>query len=200
MTSQADLPDPDQHEALLVQALRACGADEGIVYVMSTETRGRRELELLIELDVSREALVREHRSERWNRVVRPNAADTEVAVQRARRLWPHLLVVNHNGLDVPGWTAANYYAFKRRLVERFVVACVAGPHWAWSDSERRGLGALAGKVPVFALSGLEAEVSQLATESRRVDREARALLESAGWAPERVDATVPSIPIGPTA
>ena len=88
--------DPAEH--LLVQAFLAAGAADGIVYVMSTETRGPRELELLIELSATREELGTTYRRERWLRIIQPNALATEVAVQRARRLWPELLVINHNG------------------------------------------------------------------------------------------------------
>jgi hypothetical protein len=101
--------DPDEAEGLLRQALLACGADDGIVYVMSTKTRGPREFELMIELDADRETLATEHRARRWERVIQPNAADTAAAVQRARRLWPHLLVPNLNGLDVAAWEAEDY-------------------------------------------------------------------------------------------
>lgn len=184
----------DEAESLLVQALLASGASDGLVYVMSTETRGPRELELMIELDTDRHALAHEHRELRWARVTVPNAADTEVAVQRARRLWPTLLVPNLNGLDVKGWNADRYRGFKNRVTEAYAARVVAGPNWAWSLNERRGVQwARAHGIPIHQLTGREASDHELTSEIQHVDRLARTQLAEAGWTEERIDRTLAS-------
>lgn len=186
-------PEADGAEALLHQALLASGLADGLAYVMSTETRGPRELELMMELDVDREALSGEHRTQRWERVIQPNAAEAAIAVQRARRLWPHLLIPNLNGLDVPGWEPGHYRGFRERLTETYAVLFVAAPLWAWSANERRGAAWARGRgIPIFGLGGQELTDEQLAAEMGRVDDEAGAMLRQAGWPEERIAQAVP--------
>lgn len=179
----------DEAESLLVQALLASGASDGLVYVMSTETRGPRELELMIELDTDRHALAHEHRELRWARVIVPNAADTEVAVQRARRLWPTLLVPNLNGLDVKSWDAHRYRAFRARVTEAYAARFVTGPNWAWSMNERRGVQwARTRGIPIHGLTGREVSDDELASEIQEVDGLARTRLAEANWTEERIE------------
>lgn len=194
MSSKAR-PDPDEAEGLLRQALVACGADDGIVYVMSTETRGPRELELMIELDADRETLAAEHRARRWERVIQPNAAETAIAVQRARSLWPHLLVPNLNGLDVAAWDPEHYRAFRERLTESYAVHFVAAPLWAWSTNERRSVPWARGRgIPIYGLGGQELSDETLAEHMAHVDEVAAMMLDDAGWSDERIARAVPQV------
>lgn len=187
-----------EHDIIL-QAFRACGAEHGMVWILAAETTGKRELDLMLELDATRDELRDHHPGKRWERVIQPNARAAQEVVDQARQRWPQLLAANLNGLDVPAWErrADLHTLLKDTLFDRHARVVVAGPDWAFSTGERRRANAaIARGLDVVDDEGRPVDAELLHRQAEAADRIIRGHLAPHPRLCATIPDVVPDVPI----
>jgi hypothetical protein len=175
----------------ILEAFEAAGADQGIAYVSVPITSGRLELDLLLELNCSREDLRTRYR-ERWlNDVVYPNEQRAKLAVSQARGTFHDLLIVDPSRLHVPDWGQDTFDKLWRTLIERYARRLVLSPGWEFSRGAR---------VEAALAVELRLEISDPLgrpldlTDLRAIDEAARSALVAAGWTDRQVADLLPEL------
>lgn len=184
---------PELETAL--QCFAAAGAERGLFYLSVPITTGRREFELMRDLDVDRRTLRESHRDRWLESVVRPNERDA--------LLWTDLfsesvglghLVVNPGRLQRDEWTQEHYDDVWTGLLKRFPAKVVATPEWAYSRGARVEITlALDLGLTVLALDGRVLTAADLAEDRDAADSR----LASWGFDPKEM---LPALVFAPAA
>jgi hypothetical protein len=205
------MTEPTSEHDLVLQALRAAGADAGAVWILAAETTGERELDFLLTRGVSRSEVRNNfdrYMEQRWEQVIVPNAQDAEAAATHARSTWPQLLVLNLAGLDVVRWrrdpelkdhVRALHKLLKDMVFDAFVHIVVAGPQWAYAEGERARVNlALQRALPICDVDGRALGVDDLRSAAAAADDDVRTRLGSHPVLRDTIDEVLTGVEIAP--
>lgn len=180
---------------LILQALETAGASQGSIYLAVPIGSGRREFELLRELNLVDRGQLRSLHPELWERrVKRPNEADARAYAIQAQAQYPSQMVINPAAIDRPGWRADDHMAlWNRFLTSSSIDRMAVAPQWALSLGAREEV-ALAVElgIEVVDLFGRKLGPLQLLDE----DSLARNALIEAGWSDDQIDVLLPALAI----
>jgi hypothetical protein len=177
----------------VLQTLSSVGAGPnlGVTYVSVPIKTGRRELDLLRELDCSRENLRTVH-AVRWRReVVEPNLREAAEHAQQARRQYPDSLVLDPSCLNVQGLTTPEYHSLWQDVIATHVRRVVATPEWAYSEGSRTEINKARqmGRPIVNVFGQVLTDLDLLEADSR-----AQSMLTRSGWSRERLSELLPVV------
>ena len=156
----------------LLQAFAAAGANNGVMYVSTPITSGKRLFEVSIshKLPVNDLAVVH---SDVWTQeVLIPNIEFARSVAENLRRNFPGTTVVDPTQIEVKGWQQFDYNAFWINLISRFPTTIIATPGWEFSKGARYEIAhALATAIRILDIDGEEisqSEVDQLTFKANR--------------------------------
>jgi hypothetical protein len=195
---------------LVMQVLRAAGAETGAAFVLAAETTGHRELDFLLTRGVGRQEVHRNielYRRDRWEQVIVPNAEAAAEAARRARETWPGVVVLNMAGLDVRRWrddpdlnqdaVRRLHMELKNMIFDEYVTIVVAGPEWAYARGERnRVRRALEAGLPVYAPDGRRLDTDEPRDAVRAADETIRRRLGEHAHLRDTIDQVLPGVAI----
>jgi hypothetical protein len=176
---------------LVLEAFESAGAEDGIVYVTTPITSGRRELGLLRELGCTREDLHTRFRDRWLTEVVRPNEEDARVYVGQARITYAGHVVVDPSRLHVDDWTQDDFDKLWTTLLERYGRVVVVTPEWAFSRGARLEV-ALALSLDIHMVDPFGADLHR--GDLRAMLEKAEADLRQEGWSEEALRCLLPEV------
>ncbi|MHA3701562.1 hypothetical protein ACXR2U_05215 [Jatrophihabitans sp. YIM 134969] len=177
-----------------VQAFAAAGAGNGLFYVSTPITTGRRELELMDELGVANREELYTHYKSRWLTEVF-QANETEAA--KYARVFgetvglSHLVVNPAQFHGSPAWTQDEYDSLWGRLLTNFPATIAPVPGWAFSRGARVeiSVGLRHGR-QVVAADGSPRSVQSMLDECAAADAE----IVARGW--DRFGVSLPALDV----
>lgn len=128
------------HRLALVAALQAFEAIHlrNAVYVACPVSSGRRELDLMVDLDLYDRDELRTRHTGRWRReVLEPNKASAADSVTSARLRHVDRTVINPATFELEGLTQPDYDALCAKIIESHVGHLVLADGWQYSRGAR---------------------------------------------------------------
>lgn len=126
-----------QEVDLILQAFDAAGAADGIAYLSTPVTSGRREIALMAELGCDSSTLRSQYREAWLQRVVQANGREALAFAELARARLSPQLVIDPSRLCHPRWSQDDYNAFWKALLTDRATRVIVAPDWAYSKGAR---------------------------------------------------------------
>jgi hypothetical protein len=186
-----------------LQALETMSGTNGVVYMTTSITTGRRYFELLRDLGCTSDELRRDHAQRQREYVIEPNLALARITAEMVRARYPESVVLDPSRLSMradeqfpQGWSQQDYYDLWEPVIKKYAKFVVATTDWAFSRGSRREVEmGIANDRTVVDLHGTPQSVEDLTYQ----DQEARNELCRWGWTEARVEAELPPLNLGKT-
>jgi hypothetical protein len=172
--------------------MNAIGAQAGVTYLSAPITTGYRDISLMRELGVTKDALRTIFPTEFRDRVIRPNEREAHKYAQMVRRRSSNGgVVVNPGALFVPDWSQRDYMNFWEETIRSYCMEVVLAPGWEYSSGARYE--AAISLQTMLKLSDVHGHALS-AVQLQQIDRRARNQLLSEGYSAQEIEAYMPMI------
>lgn len=174
-----------------MRLMEVVGAQVGVSYLSAPISTGYRDVKLMRELGLSKQALREQHPDTYRERVIAANSREASKYAQMARQLGRGKLVVNPAALSMPGWSQPDYMQFWEDTIRSYSLELIMAPGWELSSGARKEVViALESMLPIFDITGRELSAADL----MELDSLGRERLVKEGFDPALVGEYVPYI------